>query len=338
MTWLALLCALLACFPVGSYHLGKVAILSLKDQKRSVKLHSSLENGMGNAEKLWSEQVEYLDLMSAPATAPENTRQIPLFLLGKAFFPQGRTFLNIFEMRYRTMMYEISKTDDMFGYIHTDHTSGQIARIGTLVKVVNRQFREDGTQIVELEGVSRFRVVRIAKTLPYIAADVELDVEDNPCDEAAATELEKNTYNALKYYMRLAKCIENARHITISQAAKKFRITNTGLDMPNAQRRTAFSFAVANMIDMTQPRELQLLLQTQDVVKRLQVENEILTQASELLGDQLLAGGVVSSIQREVLREAAFSGDDDADILPGELVVQEKPPEEDEEEMVVFDA
>ncbi|RYH12852.1 hypothetical protein EON65_37110 [archaeon] len=236
------------------------------------------------------------------------------------------------------MMYEISKTDDIFGYIHTDRTSGQIASIGTMVKVVDRQFREDGTQIVELEGLSRFRVIRIAKTLPYIAADVELDVEDNPCDEAVAIELERSTYNALKYYMRLAKCIESAQHIKISPAAKKFRITNTQIDLSNAQRRTSFSFAVANMIDMTQPRELQLLLQTKDVIKRLTVENEILTQASELLGDQLLASGVVSSIQREVMRAAAYSSEDDADILPVDPTVQEKAAEDEEEDTVVFDA
>jgi hypothetical protein len=50
---------------------------------------------------LWSEQVDYLDLATCEAGDPSKTRQLPLFLLNGAFFPEGITFLNIFEMRYR---------------------------------------------------------------------------------------------------------------------------------------------------------------------------------------------------------------------------------------------
>jgi Lon protease-like protein len=69
-------------------------------------------------------------------------REIPLFLLGGAFFPQGNTYLHVFEMKYRTMMFDLSQSDDIFGYIHSD--GGQIASIGTLCKITQRQLLDDG--------------------------------------------------------------------------------------------------------------------------------------------------------------------------------------------------
>ena len=48
---------------------------------------------------LWSDRVQYIDL-SAPRTETSPTaRTIPLFILGGAFYPQGLTFLNVFEMK-----------------------------------------------------------------------------------------------------------------------------------------------------------------------------------------------------------------------------------------------
>ena len=61
-------------------------------------------------------------------------------------------------------MFDISQSEDYFGYIHTE--GGQIASIGTLCKVTNRQLLDDGRQFIELEGVGRFRVRKIVRTLP----------------------------------------------------------------------------------------------------------------------------------------------------------------------------
>ena len=82
--------------------------------------------------------------------------------------------------------------------------------MGTLCKVTDRQLLEDGRQFIAFEGVSRFRVRRIVKTLPYILAEVEPNLEDDlPADPAAAVKLELDAYDALKYYMRLMKTNKN---------------------------------------------------------------------------------------------------------------------------------
>jgi Lon protease-like protein len=136
--------------------------------------------------------------------------EIPLFVLGGAFYPQGVSYLNVFEMKYRTMMFDIGKGDDTFGYIHSEN--GQIAAMGTLCKVTNRELLEDGRQLIAFEGVSRFRVRRIIKTLPYIVAEVEPNIEDKiPSDMKEAIKLEQDAYDALKYYMRLMKTHSNTK-------------------------------------------------------------------------------------------------------------------------------
>lgn len=224
-------------------------------------------------------------------------------------------------MKYRTMMFDVASSDDTFGYIYSNTATGQIASVGTLCKIVDRQLLEDGRQYIAVEGVGRFRVTKIVKTLPYILAEVA-NVEDEPVDEAAADQLEKEVYSALKYYMRLMRSYGANSNMVVSPALKRNRYTSKSNEMNTQEkeaRRTNFSFSLANMIQMTQSKESQLLLQTTSVLKRLQVEKEILTQAAKLVGDQLVEMEVLTETLRDGIKVTAYSGGgDDSDILPSE--------------------
>ena len=88
--------------------------------------------------------------------ADTNLRELPLFVLGAPFYPNGNNYLNVFEMKYRTMMFDCSNKDDRFGYIFSD-PSGQIATYGTICKIVDRELLEDGRQYIAFEGESRFK-------------------------------------------------------------------------------------------------------------------------------------------------------------------------------------
>ncbi|KAJ1385505.1 PUA-like domain-containing protein [Ochromonadaceae sp. CCMP2298] len=157
-------------------------------------------------DSLFNERLEYVDLSNASPPS-DTSRTLPLFLLDSPFFPQGSTALNVFEMKYRTMMFDISKADEIFGYIHSNSKTGEIASVGTMCKVVERQLREDGQQSIYLEGVGRFRVNKILKTLPYILAEVEPFLTDAAAEEAEAAKVEKEVFCSLKYYMRLLKSV-----------------------------------------------------------------------------------------------------------------------------------
>lgn len=286
------------------------------------------------ASTLWSERLEYFDLNGRyeEASSEKPRREIPLFLLGGAFYPQGMTFLNIFEMKYRTMMFDCSQGDDFFGYIHSDGATGRIATVGTLCKIVDRQLLEDGRQYIALEGVSRFKVTKILKTLPYILAEVELDYEDAEEDEAAASLLEQSVYGSLKYYMRLMKSYPTNKEMVVSQALKNSRLTSPDSgSADSSRRRTDFSFALANMIQMTHARESQLILQTTSISKRLGVEQEILQQAATLVAEKLIEMGNLTPEQRDDIRDAALGDADfDTDILPAALEGLEAEEEKDE--------
>jgi len=275
---------------------------------------------------LWSERVEYVDLSSTQTEPSPTARPLPLFLLGGAFYPQGQTVLQVFEMKYRTMMFDCANSDDMFGYMHTD-LSGRIASIGTLCKITSRQLEDDGRQIIAVEGVSRFRINKILKTLPYVLAEIDGIDDVPPTDDVVAAKLENEVYDMLKYYIRLVRAAGPNKLLAISHACKKSRPTLAGTmadQQANAQRRTKFSFALASMIQMQQSKESQLLLQTTNVVQRLRAEKDILQQATEAVADMMLGSGDLTAELRDSIKFSTFSGaDDDADILPPDIVEEE---------------
>ena len=313
---------------VLSYQL-KSSLSLLKRRQSYSQLYSSEDD-------LWMDRVQYVDLNAQVEPSP-TARPLPLFLLGVAFYPQGVTFLNVFEMKYRTMMFDCSNSDDMFGYIHTNPQTGDIASIGTMCKITDRELLEDGRQYIALEGVSRFRVRKILKTLPYVLAEVEPYIQDDaPKDsqeEISANKLEREVYDCLKYYMRLMKLYAPNKNMTVSQATKKSRPGQLGF-VPGSKedliRRTDFSFALANMIQMTQATESQIILQTVDVTKRLRAEKVILKQASELIAEQLLKMDILTADKRDGIKMKSINDDYDDDILPQDVIESKEEKEVDE--------
>ena len=322
-----------------------LTLLSLSFLGLSSAFHSTIwrrSNGLSSSlsmlsdstavRSLWSERVEYVDLSAADGEPSKTARSLPLFTLGSAFYPHGITYLNVFEMRYRTMMFDVANSDDMFGYIHCDE-SGRIASVGTLCKITDRQLLDDGRQYISLEGVSRFKVKKILKTLPYVLAEVEPYTDDDvPADDMAAMKLEGEVYDCLKYYLRLMKSYEPNKGLVVSQSAKRNRPSAAiaGDAKGNRERRTSFSFSLANMIQMTQPVESQLLLQTTNVMQRLKAEKDILSQASEMIADQLIKMDVLTADARDSLKFQSFNDEKDSDILPPDIVENEAVEEKDE--------
>jgi len=271
-------------------------------------------------DSLWSDRVEYVDLMAIEESPTPNTRSLPLFLLSGTFYPSGTSLINVFEMKYRTMMFDCANSDDIFGYIQTDR-SGRIAKYGTMCKIVDRQLLEDGRQFIGFDGVGRFKVKKILKTLPYVLAEVEANISDEEVSsEETVIKVEQNVYNLLKYYIRLMKKLNPRRELVISQVAKKTRPDPTSeSSLRDGQRRTQFSFALANMIQMSQEKESQLILQTTNIMKRLQAQEQILTQACELVATELKKSESFTDIELEDIRALSFNTSMDEDILPPEV-------------------
>lgn len=326
------------------FSVGK-GFLNRFDAKRQVKFGALLQaaggdmgdsimgmgGGDGASNPLWRERVEFVDLSIVDKETTPTQRRLPLFVLGSPFYPQGNNYLNVFEMRYRTMMFDCAKSDDMFGWVYSDQQTGQIAKIGTMCKIVDRQLLEDGRQYIAFEGVSRFKVKKIVKTLPYLLADVEPNITDEiPEDNEEAKKLERSVYNTLKYYIRLMKTYPKTKNMVITQNAKENRPTNNNLILNESQRRSDFSFSLANMIQLGQPVEGQLLLQTTDVLKRLRAENHILKSAVSNVCDQLIKVGVLTEASKTLIEDQSYNNIDDIDILPPDITIEEEEEEKDE--------
>lgn len=279
---------------------------ALRGPRRTMRHSAAIRSeARDDSAPLWKERVSYVDLSASEMEASPTARSLPLFLLGGAFYPQGQTLLHVFEMKYRTMMFDCSQADDMFGHIFVDQRTGQIASIGTLCKITDRELLEDGRQVITIDGVERFKVRKILKTLPYMLAEVEPAIADSmPDDLGAAMKLERSVWDVLKYYMRLMRSYEPNKAMVVSRATKRNRPNSRVPETPDEalQRMCRFSFSLANMIQMTQPKEAQLLLQTTDVVKRLEAEKTILQTAADLIAEQLVKMGIITADVRDSIK------------------------------------
>lgn len=227
------------------------------------------------------------------------------------------------------MMHDCAlKFDDYFVHVYV-HREGTIAAMGTLCKITYRQLEDDGRQIIVIRGEGRVRLRKILKTLPYVTAEVETAVHDQPPDsEVEAANLAQDAYDQLKYYMRLLKSHKPNEFMTVTKYIKAHRPLR-GVDSP--LQREKFSMALANLAVMVNPDYAQKMLQTDDTTKRLLVEKSILTTAAELISTQLVNLGSLTAEARDGIKMNALNDNiSDADILPGDEEEEEAVEEDDE--------
>jgi Lon protease-like protein len=98
---------------------------------------------------------------------PATLITIPLFPLGSMLFPQGVIHLNIFELRYITMIRECHKNGTEFGLVGIEEGSEvskpgmqtlNFFEIGTLARIVDFVEIEPSLFQIRCEGGSRFKI------------------------------------------------------------------------------------------------------------------------------------------------------------------------------------
>ncbi|KAL2752605.1 hypothetical protein ACRALDRAFT_2112673 [Sodiomyces alcalophilus JCM 7366] len=101
---------------------------------------------------------------------------MPLFICTLAF-PMMPTFLHVFEPRYRLMIRRALDGNRMFGMVlpcRPYHANDMpFMPCGTVLRIVNAEYFEDGRSLIETVGVSRFRVQRHGSLDGYTAAKIE---------------------------------------------------------------------------------------------------------------------------------------------------------------------
>lgn len=297
--------------------------------KEELKKKQREESERADGGPLWQGSVDFVDIMGTPSSTTHpppsaSARALPLFILGNSFFPEGETFLHVFEPRYRAMMKDCADGDDCFGYLFADDAKG-LASVGTMCKVTYRKVLDDGRQAIRIKGIGRFRVHSMLdlppSQKPYAVALVEPDLTDTPPQdasiEAASVELEKEMWAALKYYVRLTQLFEKSLRVTQAVASNRPNTPDNN-NISQADRRERFAFSVANMIQTPSNRESQLLLQTTNGLHRLQAQKALLVTASNTLAKRLVEMGLLSEERRAAIKDRCLKEgpDGDADILP----------------------
>jgi Lon protease-like protein len=127
----------------------------------------------------------------------------------------------------------------------------------------------DGRQFIMTVGRERFRMLRVIKDKPYMVGLVEAGIEDQevaPEEMPAQQEAEAKIWTMLQDVVRLSNKVNLKTKVNVSDDVRRFapgQVAEGG----EAERRSNFSFAVAEMFDIS-PVAKQLLLQVSERLQR----------------------------------------------------------------------
>ena len=86
---------------------------------------------------------------------------IPVFpLSGVIYFPKTNLPLNIFEQKYLNLVSNAYNKDKFMGMVQSKIIDNDIYDIGCLGKISDFQKSEDGRILINLTGVSRFKILK----------------------------------------------------------------------------------------------------------------------------------------------------------------------------------
>ena len=86
---------------------------------------------------------------------------IPVFpLSGVIYFPKTNLPLNIFEQRYLNLINDVYNKDKLMGMVQSKKENDSVYEIGCLGKISDYQKSKDGRILINLTGISRFRILK----------------------------------------------------------------------------------------------------------------------------------------------------------------------------------
>lgn len=195
--------------------------------------------------------------------ADETQRVLPLFPLEQVvLFPGMSLPLRIFEERYKVMIGACQVTDQLFGVvlIRSGREVGDPAEpehVGCTARMVRVDRIPDGQMHIMTIGEQRFRMLGQARVMPegYLVGDVTL----LPEPAAAAVEsglVQSVTQEFTRYQQAIMGLTGRADPVSAPE-------------LPSDPVRLSYRIAATLFVD---PHERQRLLETDDVVSRLQQE------------------------------------------------------------------
>tara|TARA_B100001245_G_scaffold84160_1_gene60683 strand:+ start:105 stop:719 length:615 start_codon:yes stop_codon:yes gene_type:complete len=187
--------------------------------------------------------------------------KIPIFPLSNViFFPETDLPLNIFEKRYIQMIDASLKNERLIGIVQPK-TKKDLYSIGCLGKITGFTETEDKRYIVNLKGVSKFKIIEEVKNeylfrefkVEYLSAEMENASQEKLKCEFINSELD---INQLKKFLKKRGFSLNWKQID-------------NMDFKN----------IVNALCMIMPitiNEKQTLLETENIMKRFEILKNII--------------------------------------------------------------
>ena len=123
---------------------------------------------------------------------------IPIFpLSGVIYFPKTNLPLNVFEQRYLDLVNDTYKKDKLMGMVQSQKTNNDIYKVGCLGKISDLQKSSDGRVLINLTGVTRFKILeeiknnKLYREFKVDYKNYELDLKDVSEDHSTKSLMEK---------------------------------------------------------------------------------------------------------------------------------------------------
>ena len=199
--------------------------------------------------------------MSEGIEKVRGVTELPLFPLPVVLFPGVPLPLHIFEPRYRQMLDDIHRTNNLFGLAYFDSTTSDrdlpaIGEVGCVAEVTETQTLPDGRSNILTIGVIRYHIESyVDRGEPYYVARVKY-FEDDEEDEA---ELSKAADDVAQTFTRIARAVRT--------------INDERINLPDISetepQRLSFLVAAAMEVEVDVKQELLELRSTSERLERL---------------------------------------------------------------------
>ena len=181
--------------------------------------------------------------------------------------PGSQDWLNVFEMKSRQLLNDVGD-ENVFGISFYSQQLQKIALVGTLARIKSRQILEDGRVLVVIEGTERFYLEKVVAERPYIKARVRIFKDSTEVPDTTLDQMERNAFEAARCNYKFMKLLYPQKNFTLSTTILQNRpcainsqskIVKVVDDSEILARRSKFTFAVIDMLQISNPMRLALL-------------------------------------------------------------------------------
>ncbi len=252
-------------------------------------------------------------IRGGPPNSLGKQMTIPIFPYSSVLCPLAQEWVHIFEMRHRQMIYDVG--DGLFGFSYFNQQEQKLALVGTLARVKSKRLLEDGRTFVVMEGVDRFFLSQVTAEKPYFKAKVQPFYDYTELNSENLDILERKIFDDVRFNVKLMDLLFPQKNYTLSNLILEnmpsvqlpgVRRVNVRDEATEMERRTKFSFAIMDMLQISSATKL-LLLQDHVLEKRYARFSKVLDRGSAYL--------------KKELREKGILNDDDIDDLKQEIIM-----------------